>query len=239
MYLRLALFGVFTSASLVLCANAGADSLTSAGQGTRNQHALAFNTCGGGHCYATVRTYSPDSSWGGGAAHWETRANYAIDWEQGGFAAQVMWVGVSGHSGNWLEIGWTHGWSSQNERTLYWAGGYPYREFKVDSPSVLPFGSSHVYELQQYDADRYRAYVDNDPVGLPNANGWTDHVTVGIEATDRFSTVPLTHVNTLQTRSRACCDWNPWRAGTTTQYENSSAYEWLWTDVPTAGTDQG
>ncbi len=61
----------------------------------------------------------------GAKTSWRIQQIDAVDWSSGGFASQVLWVGIDRAPAQvkWVEIGNTHGFATNNVRTFYTAWG--------------------------------------------------------------------------------------------------------------------
>ena len=61
----------------------------------------------------------------GARTSWRIQQIDAVDWNSGGFASQVLWVGIDRAPAQekWVEIGHTHGFATNNVRTFYTAWG--------------------------------------------------------------------------------------------------------------------
>lgn len=191
--------------------------------------------CGGRNCYAVGYTTSGGTNWGGGQARWTTQNYFAPDWASGGFVSEVLWVYTRSGFGNWVEIGYTHGWQGQNLRTLYWAECCPYAEHRIiKSPGAV--GSLHTYTIQQVNNNAYTVYHDFARVADSNNNPpWTFGVDVGLEATDRGATFPATTSDRHQYRDSGCCSghWHWWPNGSA--FEDRPPYDWTWITNWTSG----
>lgn len=213
--------------------------------------ALAYSLIGGApitsaNYHATDAT---DEIIADGAAARLDVANYtAPDVQNGGFTAQVPWVGVENSSyaarDYWCEIGWTKGWTDGNQHD----GNYrQYAAFRTHADGYEEFllyygievGRSYHYEIvRQYDGD-YRLYIDLNHVGDCYADPFTLWVQTGLEYTSPDATANAVDPRELQIRRPTDLRWFYW--GEVGNIEPpqivGSRSRWQWQTYPTHGRD--
>lgn len=120
----------------------------------------------------------PQAPANGATMAWRYQTLFSDKWSDGGFAAEVMWVGTDGALSDdlWVEAGITHGWQGQNIRRFYSArnnvaNGYDEALLSVTAtPSVGTGYGFEVWAVSTSGSGTYRAIVNNT-LGSQNWDG--------------------------------------------------------------------
>ena len=112
---------------------------------------------------------------------WYARDLYGYDWDTGGFAAQVVWVGTDNAlaSDTWVEAGLTRGWEFTNNYYFYTATGidYPnyYNETAFKAGPQPQIGVGYGFKIyDKGDGTNYRLEI-TDSSGTIHSYNWPNH----------------------------------------------------------------
>lgn len=198
------------------------------------------------NCYADSKDLA-GSPWGGVQARWDIQDLYAPDWWRWydqvngiyGMAQQALWAGTG--PGEWAEVGYTHGWKTNDMRTFFWAeniANWGYAEYEITWPPPGAFGTFYDFEVDHgWDTPEgrhiFKVYINGTCVstreGVPcetNHAQWIQRHTVGTEATSRYAQIPPTHARNPLNRLYNSIWWNLWTPDSRYTDQPDGVSEW-------------
>lgn len=179
------------------------------------------------HAIGLLDAGSTASNYLGAYAKWATPSTYTT--VDGGFTAQVLWVGTQNDAYRWVEVGLTKGWAGNNSTwTMYWAEFKPaYSEYRVTAVSPGATGAKHSYQVQYDSFNTWGAYIDYKKVGTSSQAAGTMWVDTGAEATSSSNTLTATFPSYMQCLKAGV--WKYWNScGGTVTSAQESPFKWKW-----------